>query len=274
MNILLVAGLLTFGFLHPLPEQTNKPNASQANAKPSPSPAPIDQTSPARPSTPKEESSPNGKANEPSWCERLLKPLVENWPVLSVAIWGIIVAIGTLKHMRESAERQMRAYVVGENGTIFNVANPVPVFPGQTFDPRCEAAITNPAFGPGYKLQIKNSGQTPAYDVRHWGNILFREFPLKSDLPKRDAKIIPTACVLGPGISSTKFNYLFHPLTAQEVADLRAGNGAVYVYGEITYKDTFGKSWYTRYRLMHHASGGAIGVSTDLSFCESGNEAN
>src|SRR6185312_11412168 len=71
----------------------------------------------------------------------------------------------------ESSERQLRAYVVCEHGTIFNVANPVPVFLGQIFNPPSEAEITNPAFGPGYKIQIKNSGQTPAYEVRHWGNI-------------------------------------------------------------------------------------------------------
>jgi hypothetical protein len=239
------------------PESINKPSAS-----------------PVQQEVPKAQSD-DADHHAEGYLRRLFSP--ENLPNIGLfiaGIIGIVVAIGTLRHMRESAERQMRAYVVGENGTIFNVANPVPVFPGQIFEPRSEAEITNPAFGPGYKLQIKNSGQTPAYDVRHWGNILFREFPLKSDLPTRDSKIIPTACVLGPGISSTKFNYLFHPLTAKEVADLRAGNGAVYVYGEITYKDTFGKSWYTRYRLMHHASGGAIGVSTDLSFCESGNEAN
>jgi hypothetical protein len=177
------------------------------------------------------------------------------------------------REVADSSERQLRAYVVCDNGTIFNVANPVAVFLGQIFNPPSEAEITNPAFGPGYKLQIKNAGQTPAYEVRHWSNILFKEFPLKSDLPARDPTITPTACVLGPGISSTKFNYLIKPLTAQQVSDLRDGTGAVYVYGDITYRDTFGRSWDTHYRLMHHATGGAIGVSTDLSFCESGNEA-
>jgi hypothetical protein len=62
-------------------------------------------------------------------------------------------------------------------------------------------------------------------------------------------------------------------LTPQQIADLRAGTGAVYVYGEITYVDAFGQKWLTKYRLMHHRDGGAIGVSTDLSFCEEGNEA-
>lgn len=180
---------------------------------------------------------------------------------------------GIVATLKEGSERQLRAYVVCEHGTIFNVANPVPVFLGQVFNPPSEAEITNPAFGPGYKIQIKNAGQTPAVEVRHWGNICFREFPLKSPLPARDPKIIPVASVLGPGIPSTKFNHLTQPLTAKETADLRAGTGAVYVYGEITYSDIWGKSWYTRYRLMHHAFGGAIGVSTDLSFCESGNEA-
>lgn len=62
-------------------------------------------------------------------------------------------------------------------------------------------------------------------------------------------------------------------LTAQQTAGLRAGTAAIYVYGEISYRDAFGKERLTKYRLMHHMTGGAIGVSTNLSFTHEGNEA-
>lgn len=173
---------------------------------------------------------------------------------------------------KDRTERQLRAYVLVDSGNIFNVADPVPLFLGQIFE-HSEAQITNQAAGPGVRIFIKNTGQTPAYDVRHWGNICFREFPLKAPLPARDPKFPPVPLILGREIMATKLLFIPQPLSAKEIADLRAGTGAVYVYGEITYQDTFGKNWYTHYRLMYHPYGGAIGVSTDLSFVESGNEA-
>jgi hypothetical protein len=234
-----------------------------------------------------QESSANtetSKDSPPYWYTPHKRP--DWWVVIIAGLTGLAIAIqaremrkattvmqGQLSQMRDSSERQLRAYVISESSTIFNVSNPVPIFPGQVFKPT-GAEITNPACGPGVRIQIKNAGQTPAYDVAHWGNICFREFPLKSHLPARDPNFMPVKSVLGPGIPSTKLLFMPQALTAKEVADLRAGNAAVYVYGEISYRDTFGKDWYTKYRVMHHPLGGAIGVSTDLTFCDEGNEAN
>ena len=183
-----------------------------------------------------------------------------------------IVFIKTLRQMQDTDRRQLRAYVLCESGMIFNVANPVPLFPGQNL-PVTDAQITNLAVGPGVRIQTKNTGQTPAFQVRHWGYICFREYPLAAALPTRLPGTIPVASVLGAGIASTKLIWLPQPLTAQQISDLRAGTGAVYVYGEITYADAFSRQWVTKYRLMYRREGGAIGVSTDLTFCEEGNEA-
>ena len=190
---------------------------------------------------------------------------------LLALIGQVLVYVLTLSQMRDASRRQLRAYVVCESGAIVNVANPVPIYQGQVFPPT-GAEITNPAAGPIARIQIQNTGQTPAFEVRNWGNICFREYPLTAglagQLPRRRA--VPS--VLGHGIMSTKLLQL-NPLTPPQIADLRAGTGAVYVYGEITYIDAFGRKQYTKYRLMHHTMGGAIGVSTDLSFTEEGNEA-
>jgi hypothetical protein len=64
-----------------------------------------------------------------------------------------------------------------------------------------------------------------------------------------------------------------NPLTPQEISELRAGKSAVYVYGEIRYRDAFHKDRVTKYRLMHTAMQGAIGVNTGLTFADVGNEA-
>jgi hypothetical protein len=180
-----------------------------------------------------------------------------------------LVLIFTYVLMWSTARRQLRAYVVTELGYIVNVADPLPG-PGPM--PQTNARIIYPN-GPVAQVQIKNTGQTPAFEVRHWGNICIMEFPLKSRLPSKAAEVIPIASILGPNISSTK-RIEFPPLlTPQQLIDLRKGTIAIYVYGEITYRDAFKRPRITKYRLMHHMMGGVIGVSTDLNFAEDGNEA-
>jgi len=174
--------------------------------------------------------------------------------------------------MVQNGRRQLRAYVVGELGTVANVANPIPLYAGQVITP-AGAEITNTACGPIVYIQIKNCGQTPAYKVVHWGNICVREFPLTSQLPPTPILALKNASVLGPGILSTKYLFLPTPLTAQEISDLRAGTAAIYVYGEVDYQDAFGKKRFTKYRIMHHVGQGAIGINAGLTFADEGNEA-
>ena len=204
---------------------------------------------------------------------RLISP--ENLPTIGlivVGIWGILVAIGTLNHMRESSERQLRAYVLVDNCSVFNVAKPVQVFRGQVFQ-HSEAEITNLACGPGVRVFIKNTGQTPAYEVCHVGHIAFREHPLKAPLPALQQSTAPPASVLGPGVLSSKLLFIPNPLAPQETAQLRDGTGAIYVYGRISYRDAFKREQWTEYRLFHNMFSGAVGVSTDLTFAEGGNDA-
>jgi hypothetical protein len=188
-----------------------------------------------------------------------------------IALFGVGALIAQTILYRRSSERQLRAYVVCDVASVFNVANPIAVYPGQVFVPT-GAEIGNPGAGPGAIIQIKNTGDTPAYDVVHWGNICFREYPLLTSLPAR----LPTLTnlpkgILGSGVTATKFLQLNPALTEPQIASLRAGTEVVYAYGEITYKDAFGKQWYTRYRTMYHPMSGAVGVSTTLSLCEDGN---
>jgi hypothetical protein len=61
------------------------------------------------------------------------------------------------------------------------------------------------------------------------------------------------------------------PLTAEDFAGLKSGKRAIFVYGEITYLDVFGKRRFTRYRYF---TGGATGVrGVRLNGHEDGNEA-
>jgi hypothetical protein len=182
---------------------------------------------------------------------------------------GIIILIIQTAVMGRNSKRQLRAYVVQEMGAIVNVADPIPAV-GLV---PTEARLSHPEWGPIIRLQIKNTGQTPALEVTNWAAICFREYPLVSELPGRNPQLRPMPSILGAGIPSTKTLFFGPPLTAQQITDLRAGTGAIYFHGEIQYRDIFNKTHFTRYRGMHHVMGGAIGVSTDLTFTEGGNEA-
>lgn len=89
--------------LHPFPEQTDKTNNSNGNAQPQPSPTSANQAPTPRPSPPKEKDGSDGESSQATWVERTVRPLVDNWPVVVVAIWGILVARSTLKSIDRQA---------------------------------------------------------------------------------------------------------------------------------------------------------------------------
>jgi len=176
----------------------------------------------------------------------------------------------TIWIMVRNARRQLRAYIIAETGTIGNVANPDPTVGPPRLTP---ARIDYPEFGPAGIVHIKNVGQTPAYDVLHWGSLSFREWPLKSPLETVPADLMHGAhrSPAGPGVPITKTLHIPDRLTDAEIASLKNGTGRLYWNGFIEYTDIFRKKHFTCYRLMHGAMTGAIGVSTDLTFAEDGN---
>jgi hypothetical protein len=92
-----IVGILAFNFFLPVPKQAQDPNGQAPKA------TPIDQAAPSRSMLQNEGNRADGQTHEPSWREKLLKPLLDNWPVLLVAIWGIIVAIRTVQAIENQA---------------------------------------------------------------------------------------------------------------------------------------------------------------------------
>lgn len=172
----------------------------------------------------------------------------------------------------DTAQRQLRAYVFVESVTILNVANPIVIEGNPPIKPT-GAAVGYPKDGPLAILTIKNTGQTPAYVVIHWGQMLFREFPLTGNLPGKQEGFFMTKSSIAPGGITNKNVRLPHPLSEEEITRLRNGTGAIYVFGDISYKDAFGVDRITNFRFMHGTMTGAIGVSTDMTICGEGNDA-
>lgn len=204
------------------------------------------------------------------WCAIIIDP--EPF----IAIFTLLIAGYTLllwMDGKKSSERGLRAYVVAELGWIENVAEaPKSIRERDDYKPT-RAVKTHFDVGPIAFIQIKNTGQTPAKSVIHWGTMEWRRFPLKGSLKIGGEKRNVPKSVIGPGIINTKDIVLSKTLTYKQEMRLRRGSAALFVWGTIAYEDFFGNSRETKYRFMHYSGAGNIGVNTSLSFCENGNSA-
>ena len=112
-----------------------------------------------------------------------------------VALLQFFALVGTVFVLMSTARRQLRAYVLVSSAQIhdFGIEHP----------PRVEVII-------------KNSGQTPAFDLLSWGGMIIEKFPLNIELalPPPDIKQSQTA--QGPGDSSSHSITAGRPLTKIE----------------------------------------------------------
>jgi hypothetical protein len=267
MSLLL---LMTCLASHALINGQDKPKTNSEQAKDIASPTEEKQTVvQVNATTPREaqssEAAKNKSNNEP-------KPFMTHgeWIISGITSIYVLIAYLTLMAIRKSSERQLRAYVVCELGSIVNIADPIKPTSGELIP--TEAARKFP-WGPIGRVQIMNTGQTPAFKVEHWGNMCLREYPLTSPLPERAKGLLKSISTIGPGIRNTKTLSIGPVLTDDEVARLRNATAAIYFYGEIIYEDAFKKRHSTRYRLIHNQGAGPVGISTDFTFTEEGNEA-
>jgi hypothetical protein len=185
-----------------------------------------------------------------------------------VIFTGLLVSVGS--RQERTTRQQMRAFVYLNGGAIYNVASPLA--PLAIYRPT-GAEIVSPAEGPLAQLVIKNTGSTPAYQVVHWGGMHVAGYPLTTSLPVEQNTQKPASSAIPPGGVNTKSVRIMNPLTAEEIAGLRNGTSAIWIYGKITYRDAFRRKRTSEYRLFHNNTSGAIGVSTDLTWADAGNEA-
>ena len=102
MKYLVMSALLVV-VLHLVPEQTDKTNDGHDKAQQQPPTATVNQAPIARPSPPKKENGANCEANQANWCEIIMKPVIDNWPLIIVAALGIFFANKNLKAVDKQA---------------------------------------------------------------------------------------------------------------------------------------------------------------------------
>ena len=170
---------------------------------------------------------------------------------------GAIGTVWLIYRQLRTSRVQLRAYVGVSAAKLINFVD------GEEIAPMGEVTITN-------------SGQTPARDVVNVSGIAIGLFPppsaLKLTVTDHDfATVARSRQTLGAANTSISRTAAGRPLEAEEKKDITEGKGAIYVYGEVRYRDVFGKRRWSKYRFM---MGGPVGIrGGQLATCEEGNEA-
>ena len=170
------------------------------------------------------------------WQLRLIASTVSDTRKSAEAAERIATAtMASVGQMRDTAQRQLRAYLC--------------IAGGQMRFPSPDA--------PEAEVMIKNFGQTPAYNVRQWIHMWITDHPLRAALPEPPQDFKMSVDVLGPGSYSTMLMPKQPPVPAASIPLLGTSEGTIFIYGEVRYRDVFGKDRFTKYRLIY---GGQAGV--------------
>jgi hypothetical protein len=156
-----------------------------------------------------------------------------------------VVAVGTLKAievqatlmqsqetlLRDTAQRQLRAYICVDAAML--------KFTGTGDNESFEVQV-----------DIKNSGQTPAYDLHLWAHVWVEQYPLKVDLPEPPQDFRMSSSIIAPGGKTIMVSGPGQSIHAP-IVTLGNPSRTVYAYGKICYRDAFGKNRTTRYRFFY-----------------------
>lgn len=176
-----------------------------------------------------------------------------DWIAGIAALAGIAQAIAlvfTIIVLVRTARRQLRAYVFVDSVDVEGIQV------GEQ---------------PSVAIKIKNFGQTPAYDLAQWVGLRFDAFdnPKFPDVPFGKAELWQRP--LAPGDTAELHpNPLRNPITEAHMTALAAGEAAIWIFGEIRYRDAFKKRRRTRYRLFLNNETRMIGFAPH----HQGNDAN
>jgi hypothetical protein len=171
-------------------------------------------------------------------------------------------AESAIKSAENAARRQLCAYIVFSEGRLSAATKEcVPILPPETI----RAGL--PVCG---HLMFKNAGQTPAYDLYIDHGLTFTEWPIKEEMLRPVHSGPVSRGFVGPGDERVSMSFS-RPLTTDDITAFQTGKKAIFVHGEVRYRDAFKKQRWTRFCYF---MGGPEGIKgTALAACASGNDA-
>ena len=169
---------------------------------------------------------------------------------LLVLVIAGLVLVGVIQYdqVSRATRQQLRAYLLVESA----------------------ARLGEHSDHPEFQVVVKNFGQTPAYGVRTWISVVPGERGGQVSLPGPERGMVEASdAALGPGGTfelGKRYEIDWDPAKYDEFL---GGRVAMYVYGEVSYRDAFRKRRSTRFRAMYHAEHFRTG---GLSIAARGNE--
>jgi hypothetical protein len=134
-----------------------------------------------------------------------------------------------LETMRDTAIRELRAYVCMSSAQIGFMRERAPEI----------------------HVRIKNYGKTPAYDVRMWIGGALGPYPLAHTLEPPPTGFQMSTSTLAPDAKPYTMIFRHPEIPESAMPVLGTSMLTLYAYGEVVYRDAFGKQRSTKYRLMY-----------------------
>lgn len=149
----------------------------------------------------------------------------------NAAIAAVAVAERTLEQIKISNERQLRAYI-----SVVKID-------------RSRRQEGDPWM---IQLGIKNTGQTPAYNLKFWSSYKIIDSADEKTLILGEPKFSPTESDIGPDQGETIVNEM-NDLTGDVWEEFKSFKKVIYYWGRVEFSDAFGgpRRWIT-FRYRHH----------------------
>ena len=153
---------------------------------------------------------------------------IQTWLLgLSVLLGGVALIVSTVAVIvtMGTGRRQLRAYLIADPKGVLDLG-----------ESKLQAVI-----------QITNVGQTPAYDIHSWGTTWVRPIDEAFDPSGAEPGTVRESDhMVGPGRDFNIYG-TFGPISDEDAVAIRDGSKALFSYGVVTYKDTFGKPHFVRF---------------------------
>jgi hypothetical protein len=157
-----------------------------------------------------------------------------------------LFAMGQFWIARDSERRQLRAYVNIEKVTITGVD-----IPGRA---QIEIHVTNAGLTPARGVHMRGSARKDIYPAE-------KPFVLSTDAPIKSRRDVGPGHSFNPKIG---FN-----ISEKQIREIEQGKYAIWMFGDIKYRDVFGVDHSTSYRFIY---GGDYTKADRMMSCEAGNE--
>ena len=181
--------------------------------------------------------------------------------ILSVLTFFLVIGAFWQAHLSRSAtRRQLRAYVLPSTITLIEHEGVVP------------AGILPQDRRPTVVINMRNSGQTPAYNMLHWAQLLLlpssdeNNLHVPDDLPQLSSTFLPSQG------ETSKVLRLDRPVSGPEIIEINSHQRALFVHGRVDYRDAFRRKRSVSYRLKYSGVYPLVGA-VSLTYCDRGNNA-